>query len=302
LKSDDSSLSRDQYCTVQQTARRLLDRGEAWGRLPTPIGDLLIAAKLEIAPMSAFDEGAVRRYLRQAGQQAERLLRRALDKVLGILDVHADVIHIDPSLRPEKRSFLILHETGHKEIPHQAGLYRWIQDCDKHLSPDIAALFEREANTFATIALFQDDTFAKMTADSDFGIKVPISTARQFGASVYAGIREYVRHNMKICAAVILEPAETHPGLGLVATVRRVELSPEFRRRFGTLELPTKLTPADGLMRSVPVGNRRMSPPRSFAYKDRNGNRHEFIAEGFRTPYNTFILIYAVQRSARALN
>jgi hypothetical protein len=301
VKSDDSSLTSDQYRTVHQAARRLLDRGDAWGRLPTPIDDLLAAAKLQLAPISAFDEGALRRYLRQAGQQAERLLRRALDKVLGIFDVHADIVHIDPTLRAEKQTFLTLHETGHKEIPHQSGLFRWIQDCDKHLSPDIAALFEREANTFATIALFQDDGFAAMIADSEFGIKVPINTARRFGASVYAGIREYVRRNTKACAAVILEPTEIRAGLGQVATVRRIELSPEFRRRFGMLELSAELTIADGLMKAVPQGNRRMSSPRSFAYADRNGDRHEFIAEGFRTPYNTFILIHSKSTLSRSI-
>jgi hypothetical protein len=79
----------------------------------------------------------------------------------------SNLVHIDESVNKEKQTFLKLHETGHKEIPHQKGLYRWIQDCRKHLAPEIAELFEREANTFATIVLFQDDGFAKIaTADS----------------------------------------------------------------------------------------------------------------------------------------
>jgi hypothetical protein len=205
IKGDDSSLDPAQYRTVHEAARTLLLQGEAWGRFPTPVDDLLSAAQLKVAPISAFDESTMRRYLRQAGEQAERLLRRALDKVLGIFDVHANVIHIDPDVRAEKQTFLKLHETGHKEIPHQSGLYRWIQDCSRHLSPETAALFEREANIFATIVLFQDDTFAKMTADSQFGITVPIKTARTFGASVYAAIREYVRRSAKVCAVVILD-------------------------------------------------------------------------------------------------
>ena len=200
VKPDDSSLAANEYRTVSDTARKLLSRGDAWGRFPTPVGDLLVAANLKLAPVSAFDENAMLRYLRQAGESASRFLRRSIDKVLGIFDVHANTVHIDTSVSNEKQTFLKLHETGHKELPHQCSLYRWIQDCNKHLAPEVADLFEREANTFATIVLFQDDTFAKMTADEPFGIKVPMSAGKKFGASVYAAIREYVRRNVKVCA------------------------------------------------------------------------------------------------------
>lgn len=293
MKSDDSSLEPEQYRTVHAAARSLLSRGDAWGRLPTPIDDLMSAAQLRLAPISAFDEGAMRRYLRQADEQVERLLRRALDKVLGIFDVRADVVHIDPAVSPPKQAFLKLHETGHKELPHHRQTYRWIQDCSQHLAPEVAALFEREANTFATIVFFQDDGFAKFTADLEFGIKVPMRAAKTFGASIYASMREYVRRNHRVCAVVVLDPTEAGDARGLVAPVRRIEFSPAFRRRFGGLTLPTELTAVYALMRFVPLGNRRMSRPDSFALIDRNGERHEFVGEGFRTPHNTFILMHA---------
>ena len=293
MKADDSSLEEGQYRAVSERARSLLTRGDAWGVLPTNVDAMMAAANLKLAPIAAFDENAMLRYLKQAGESAGRFLRQAVDKVLGILDVHANIVHIDTTVSPEKQSFLKLHETGHKELPHQCSLYRWIQDCNKNLAPDVAELFEREANTFATITLFQDGTFARMTADDPFGITVPMRMGKKFGASVYASIREYVRRNARACAVIVLEPTEFAEGLGAIARVRRLELSPSFREQFGFLPLPEQLTSADKLMTFVPFGDRRMSSPRSFSFVDRNGEMHEFIGEGFRNRHNTFVLIHA---------
>lgn len=297
MKADDHSLANEQYGTVHTAAIKLLNRSEAWGRFPTPVEDLLSAAKLTLAPVSAFDESAIQRYVRQAGVRAEeagRLIKKALDKVWGIFDVHADVIHIDDTVSNEKQTFLKLHETGHKEIPHQNRLYRWIQDCTKHLSPDAADLFEREANTFASIVLFQDDTFANVTSEYDFGIKVPMKYSKKFGASVYASIREYVRRNDRACAVIVLEPTEYSEASGLSVKVRRVQCSQKFSQQFSGFAPPTTLTLADDMMDFVPMGAARMSRPGAFGVVDAVGGRHEFIGEGFKTPYNTFVLIHAV--------
>lgn len=292
MRADDSSLEPEQLRTVSNAARGLLDRGGGWGVFPTPVGDLMEAANLKVAPINAFDENAMLRYMRQAGDFAGRLLRRAVDKVLGILDVHAATVHIDQTVTPEKQTFLKFHETAHFELPHQRGIFRWIQDCNKNLAPEIAELFEREANTFARIVLFQNDTFGRMTVDEPFNIKVPMAMGKKFGASIYASMREYVRRHHKVCAVIVLEPTETIEGIGLIARIRRVECSAEFEKRFSPLPLPEFLTGTDDLMDLVPLGGRRMSSPRTFAVADRNGERHEFIGEGFKTKYNTFVLIH----------
>ena len=177
-RPDDSSLSPSEYAAVQKAARAVLDKTSAWGRFPTPISEVMDAAKLRVAPVSAFDPRAMERYLREAGHTAFKFLKKAIDKVLGVFDVHADTVHIDDTVHKHKQNFLKLHETGHKEIPHQRGLFKWIQDCAKTLSPEVADLFDREANHFASLVLFQDDTFAEMTADSPFGIETPLAWAR----------------------------------------------------------------------------------------------------------------------------
>lgn len=302
MKADDSSLDSDQYRTVHDAAKKLLDRADARGRFPTPVGDLMEAAGLRLAPVSMFDEIAMLRYLRDKGEQVERLLRRAKEKILGILDVHADTVHVDDTVSKEKQTFVKLHETGHNEIQHQKGLFRWIQDCRAHLAPDVAELFEREANTFATIVLFQDDGFARMVADEPFGIKVPMKVSKKFGGSVYAGIREYVRRSDRACAVIVLDPPQMRDDVGRVAMVRRIEMSQEFSRQFGALNLPDVLTFVDDLMRFVPLVDRKMSRPDTYSLPDLNGEGREIVGEGFSTPFNTFILIHATATLRRTVS
>lgn len=140
-----------------------------------------------------------------------------------------------------------------------------------------------------------------MARDSEFSIKVPMRTAKKFGASVYAGIREYVRRSDKACAAIILEPCQIRPDIGYVSPVRRTELSPLFRARFGDLGLPLELTSVDEMMRFVLLGGRRMSSPDTCSLTDLNGSIQEFVGEGFATPYNTFVLIHARATLSRGI-
>lgn len=290
-KADDSSLTPEEYAAVRRSAIELLNKGNAWDRLPTPVDELLEAANLKSAPVSAFDMGVVERYARFVGGVAKNFLKSAIDKVLGILDVFGNIVHVDPTVNKEKQKFIKLHETGHSELPHQRRLFRWIQDCKKSLDPGTSELFEREANNFASIVLFQDSRFAEMAADSAFGIKVPLSLGRKFGGSAYASFREYVRKNEKACAVIVLDPPQPCELHGFTAVIRRADPSPEFTRRFGELRLPANITTDSELARFIPV--KVMSSPRTLAMEDRNGDSHEFVAEGFRTKHNVFILIHA---------
>ena len=49
----------------------------------------------------------------------------------------------------------------------------------------------------------------------------------------------------------------------------------------------------------VPVGRQRMSRARAITLVDRNGDRHECIAEAFKTPFQVFVLIHAVRTMTR---
>lgn len=192
-----------------------------------------------------------------------------------------------------KQNFLKLHETGHHEIPTHKKAFRFFQDCEKTLAPEIADLFEREANNFARYVLFQGDGFAKLAADCVFEIKTPIKLAKKFGASVYASAREFARTSPKACLVYILEPIEFVEGVGARAAVRRVEPSPAFRAQFGCPD-ETVITLDHVLGPILPIG-RKMTRPRTLPIYDLNGTEHECLVEAFDTTFNVLILVYAVR-------
>lgn len=289
-KADDSSLDPEQLSAVQFAARRALDRASGWGIYPTPIPIILEAANLRVAPASAFDPRRIMEYLIGKTERAASALKSAISKVFGIYDADEQLIHIDHNVRESKQNFLKLHEAGHHELPPHRKLFRIFQDCEKTLEPEIADLFEREANNFARLVLFQGDGYRDMAADYKFEIKTPMKLAGKFGASVYASCREYARTHHRACVVYILEPITYCEKTGARAQVRRIEASPSFQQQFS---LPSEqiITLDHSLGRVLPVG-RRMTRPTTISITDRNGQAHECIAEAFDTTFNVLILVY----------
>lgn len=292
-KPDDSSLNLNDLHIVEERARGLLDRADAWERFPVPIDDLLAAANVKVAQTSMFDAANILAYLKGKSEVAGVNIKSAIAKVFGIYDAGENLIHIDDTVKPVKQTFLKLHETGHHDIPTHKKLFRFFQDCEKTLAPEIADQFEREANNFARFALFKGDTFANYAADCAFEIKTPMKLASKFGASVYASVREFARTNDRACVVYVLEPIEFLPGVGAQANVRRIEPSPSFRAQFGE---PTETVVAmdHPLGQVLPIG-RRMTRPTTLSLHDRNGVMHECVAEAFDTTYNVLILLYPIK-------
>lgn len=292
-KPDDSSLTPDQLRAVLKRAKQLLDRASVWEKYPTPIADILEEAKLKVAPVSIFDPASILAYIKNKTADAAHRIKHAVAKMFGVYDAEENVIHIDHTVKEAKQNFLKLHETGHHEIPTHKKAFRFFQDCEKTLAPDIADLFEREANNFARYVLFQGDGFAKLAADCAFEIKTPIKLAKKFGASVYASAREFARTSPKACLVYILEPIEFVEGVGARAAVRRVEPSPAFRAQFGCPD-ETAITLDHVLGPILPIG-RKMTRPRTLPIYDLNGTEHECVAEAFDTTFNVLILVYPVR-------
>lgn len=292
-KPDDSSLDPDQRHAVEKNARRLLDRAEAWGKFPTPVDDILGAAKLKIAPTSAFDPAHILAYAKNKVVDVGRHLKSAISKVFGIYDAGESVIHIDDTVVEAKQTYLTFHETGHHEMPTHRKLFRIFQDCEKTLAPEVADGFEREANNFARFVLFQHDAYAKIAADFTLEIKTPMKLAKKFGASIYASTREFARTNHRACVVYVLDPIQYLDGYGAQARVRRIETSSPFEKQFGRPhDLVISLDHILGPL--LPVG-RKMSRPTEIVMTDLNGVSHECVAEAFDTTYNVFVLLYPVK-------
>lgn len=292
-RPDDSSLDTQDLVVVETRARALLDRASVWGRLPTPIDDIIAAANLRVASKDMFDPSSFLAYLKQKTAAAANTLKIALSKVLGLYDANELTIHVDQSVGVSKQRFLKLHETGHHEIPHHRKVFRLFQDCEQTLSPEIADHFEREANNFARFALFQGSAFKQRAADMTMGVKTPMALAKLFGASVYASAREFARTHHLPCLVYVLEPILLEPGKGASAVVRRIEVSPSFGMQFGC-PMDTRIDLKHALGELLPIG-RKMTRPRSLIFADRNGVRHECLGEAFDTSHNVLLLIYPVK-------
>ena len=290
-RPDDSSLSSADLRVVEARARHLLDRADAWDQFPVPIDELLAAANVQVAPTSAFDPDAIIAYIRDRAAGAALRIKNALSKVRGLYDPHARVIHIDESVVRTKQTFLKLHETAHHDLPVHRSSFGLFQDCDKTLAPEIADQFEREANNYARFVLFKGDAFAECAADCSLSIKTPIRLAKEFGSSVYASLREYVRTNRLPCMAVILNPMEAASDGRMAASIRRVEASTAWVSRFGRPTSNHPISPSHPLWLAVPIG-RKMTPPTPLSLRDKNGDPQVCLAEALDTTYNILILVY----------
>lgn len=299
MKPDDSTLTHQDRLIIEARAKLLLDKAGAWEIFPVPIEELLAAANVKVAPSSAFDPIALLSYLKGKAVEVGNKVKSALSKVLGLYDAAEGIIHVDDTVVKARQTFLKLHETGHHDIPTHKKLFRFFQDCEQTLAPEIADQFEREANNFARYALFKGGRFAQEAADCKFELRTPIKLATRFGASVYASVREFARTNPRACIVYALEPIEFVPGVGAQAQVRRIEASPSYLTQFGmpggghiTLDHP--------LGSVLPVG-RKMTRPTSIALVDRNGDVHECLAEAFDTTYNVFILVYPTKALTKSV-
>ena len=159
-KADDSTLTAQEYARVRKEAERLLRDAGALGRFPTPVSEVMEAGKVALAPEDVLNEGFLKSIRRKAGGA----LKSALSKVMGLFDARDRLMFIDSAVKAVKQIFLKLHETGHAVLPWQRNLYAVVEDGEQELDPDIADLFDREANVFATEVLFQLDSFAEEAA------------------------------------------------------------------------------------------------------------------------------------------
>jgi hypothetical protein len=80
-KPDDSTLEPEDLRAIEERARRLLDRADAWQRFPVPIDDILAAANVQVAPTSMFDAASIIGYLQGKAASAGSLIKSAVSKI-----------------------------------------------------------------------------------------------------------------------------------------------------------------------------------------------------------------------------
>lgn len=174
-------------------------------------------------------------------------------------------------------------------------MYALVEDCEQALNSEIAALFDREASVFASEVLFQLDTFIEDAHSREFSIWTPVRMSKDYGSSIYAAVRQYVSKNHRACAVLVLNMPELLEGVGFRATLRRAVQSERFIELFGQAPWQDAFTPDDQIGAMVPIAGRKYSGKRTLNLTDRNGDKHECIAEAFTQTHQVFVLIHAVR-------
>ena len=298
ILTDDAEVSEHDLDEIRRVAQNALISADAVGVFPTPVDQILEAAKIEVVPIT-LDEN----YLSRLRASAGRALLSAITKVWGVLDHKSRIAFIDPNTPREKLPFLKLHEGGHALLKWQE-IYGYFEDCRLTLNPDTKMLFERQANVFASEVLFQLNSYSAVASDFTFGIEVPLKLAKQYGASVYSSIRRYVSQNERESVLLVLNPAEVTDA-GSFYSLRRVVTSRSYREKFKGVCWPELITNSHPLYKLIP--RRRMTYPREIALSDDNGCIQTWMGEAFKTTHHVFLLLYAshrgiqLRRSSRTL-
>jgi hypothetical protein len=217
-------------------------------------------------------------------------VKRAIGKLLGIVDGEDRTIHLDPGLHPKRRLYVTVHEIAHDALPHQRDMFRIMQDSESEIDPETKDLFEREANCFASDVLFQMDGFAAEAAEYDLGIKTPIELSKKYGPSIYATARRYVATHRLPCALLVFELPVPVDGGGEILELRRVIASVRFTEQFGSVRWPQMCDGTSFFLRNCP--RHRFSAIRPLRVPDRNGDRQACLAEAFNTSHHILFLVY----------
>lgn len=291
MKSD-TPLSPESERAVCKYADLLLRKASAYGQFPTPVDELVAASKLEIARESVLGkiglDGAYR-HLPNFLKLAPDKVKRAAEKLLGILDLRDRTIHLAPGTHPKRKLYVTVHEIGHDILPHQRKMFQLLEESEAEIDPCTKDLFEQEANCFASEVLFQHDGFTKEAADYAIGIKVPLELAKKYGPSVYASARRYVQRHHLPCTLVVFELPECVNGIPHSMELRRVITSALFDEQFGRVPWPERCGPENFFLRHCP---NKFSRPLPLRIRDRNGEAQDCLAEAFNTTHNVLFLIY----------
>jgi hypothetical protein len=286
----------ESYEDIMRLTDRLLRTAGAYGRLPTPVEDILAAASLEEASDTFLSESSIA----MMPAHLRGVLRRVSGKVHAALDRKMRVVHVNPATDlVGAKAFKRLHETSHD-------LFRWqhieegrngFADGQMTLSGRTTIIFEREANQGAAELLFQRDRFAEMANDYAIGCATIIELASLFGASRQATFRRYVEGHSGVLAGVALDvqPCRLEP-----LAFRRGEAicSKTWRERFKDPAAWPAVLRSDSFsfLEQTHTVTREAQGRREWTVMDRNKIPTTLEVDTMSNFYRNFVLVWAPRR------
>ncbi len=244
LPSTQAILTLESAPEIIKIADRALRAAGAKGKLPTPVEDLILAAKII---EDKDTEGTVRRFLSSLNESSRSLFRSTLQKVRGIADLRERAVYVPADTAPRQR-FAKGHELGHQVIPwHRIGADRvpaFYKDNDYTLSPLVKDLFDIEANFFSSEIIFQGKRFGERVRDYKPSFDAVFMLSDLHGASRQATLRRFVEEQDEVLASISYLPSHYDRADGFaVLRAPRLIGSLGFNRKYACISLPIQLLP-----------------------------------------------------------
>lgn len=272
---------------IKRIADQLLKSAGAYGRFPTPVDDIVAAAKLSQAPDYVLDE----KLINKAPLYMQKVLRSAQRKIQGLVDRRERVVHVSPEIEHEgKRRFVLLHETIHGATPHQQELL--YADDKETLSHSTKQLFEREANFGSAELLFQRELFAKDAKDLEISTATICFLAQRYGASFHAALRRFAETHPAPVAAIVMGRTPT-PGNPPTWERQEVMATTSWTEQFGAARWPRSMS-ALAYPFLTALEHAGLD---AIALTSMRGEPIEVRVDTFQTPYNSFVLLWVPQKS-----
>lgn len=276
--NDNLASSKD----IEDVAFDLLKQSKCLGIFPTPVDDIIQYSEL------LYQES---RYLDQIHKNYKtstpEVLKRALNKLNGLLDRKEKKIYVDPFQLESRKKFIKLHEVGHNALPWQKDLYEVFADDEVSIGTSAKEEFELEASYFASATLFQLDYFEREMLKLPLEIGSPMALANKFGASKHATLRRYVENSIKKCALLVLE----NPCFkNMTCDVRNYFESQNFTKEFGEIKWEKSLTMEWSFVKDF-FANKNLHKDGEFSLQLNGAGRQIFNYHYFDNTYNAFVFI-----------
>jgi hypothetical protein len=283
------ALPAAQIIAVEDHARDLLVDARALGVFPTPVRQIVETAGVSVEDTVAFDE-LVLTEIRDSVSGVPGKSKRVSDKIVGFLDCKERVAYVDSQAHKAKKPFVMLHETGHDQLPWQRELFAWMEESESTLDIAVKEQLEQEANAFASAVMYQCEVFAERASKLPFGIETPLALSKMFGGSVYSSIWRYVTRSELPCAVVVVDKAESVKG-ALQFPLRRAACSNSFSRQMGQLEWPDFIDTEHPVAPAIPTGKRKMIKDHAFVQRGTNGKARSCQCQSFTNGFQSFVLM-----------
>jgi transcriptional regulator with XRE-family HTH domain len=271
----DLALPADSMAEIRGNTEALLREADAVGRFPTQLADLSAVAGLVAADEISLTPHERKLLERKFGP----VVHRVWNRLQGLVDLRSNEVWVKPDLAEVKRRFVHAHEIGHTILPWQRETFAYLDDRST-LDPDIATLFEREANQAAIELLSQGHRLVQEVDDSRPSFFVIDGVAAKYGVSFVAAARRVAECSRRRIGLIICYRGDGFRG------PPHFYCSPSFEQRFRWQA--TGLPPVVGeLLAQAAVGQ---APAKAFAARA-DGKMQKLRVQTKSLPHSLMVLL-----------